>query len=720
MRPKSRGLVAAALLAAVALGPRGVGACGFSEEGPVYLNTANPDLPLARFAAGHLGVVGAWNADFRVVAYRVLADQALDDEERAGLTRAVREIHHATDARAIDPGAPVEAAPEVGEYVPDPTPWRDARAAALGSPGPAIANGWSTESAWTPNCLGDAFRSAAVALRERVAHYGERSDAVRAWVDAQDAVFSNCGTTPGRTPATLQDAAPIEQRRDRAYQIAAAHFYAGRYDEAERAFAAVAADADSPWSPIARYLVVRAITRAAQRGRPLPDPARLARAALQARALLADPQGAAVHDMTRRYEGWIDTLRDPAARLHALGAGLVGGHRGAAFADELRDYANLFAARGAPDPADPLTTWVAAPARDAALALYARSHQRQWLVAALQSPGDAGDPRLAPIIAAARALPRTDPAWTTAQYEQLRLRVARGERIHEEIVRASHELSDDDGPNARNLFRELALRAATDLDHFLSVSYGRAAGWSSEGSLVVAPTAAADGTVPTDLSPLAAAVLSQRVPVAVLVRAAASPTLPLPLRERLTAVALHRAAMLDDEPDFLAAAALVRRMSEAAQRPLRALAQATTRDGRRLALLRSLLDGGTVTVTTSMIDGEAAAGDLWVGRCGAAPPVAAAAWFVAPAERAALARERARQAALGDGPTWLANEAARLAARLPDEPAMAAVLAAAVRNTRNNGCDPRAPVHQASRAAFTALRRYFPRSAEARAARYWY
>ena len=51
---------------------------------------------------------------------------------------------------------------------------------------------------------------------------------------------------------------------------------------------------------------------------------------------------------------------------------------------------------------------------------------------------------------------------------------------------------------------------------------------------------------------------------------------------------------------------------------------------------------------------------------------------------------------------------------------MPALLAAAVQNTRNNGCDPGAPVHRASRAAFAALQRLFPRSPEARATRYWY
>jgi hypothetical protein len=740
-RSVARGLLGVALASSVSLRAGDLPACGGVLEGPVYINARNPDLPLSRYASGRVGVVGPWETSFRVVAYRLLAQGPLTEAETAAFVGFERSVHRGTDPRAIDPVVAVESAVEgsddarLGEYVPDADPWRVARAEALGSRGPDIPNGWSTDGAWTPNCLADSFRSAAAALRERVGHYGARSDAVRAWVDAQDAVFSNCGPTPGRAPIPLQAAAPEEQRRDRAYQIAAADFYAGRYDEAERGFTAIAADAGSPWSTLARYLALRTITRAAQRGRETPDPARLERAARATRALLADPSGAAVHDMTRRYGGWIDALRDPGARLHALGAELLQTGRADRLADDLHDYTLLYessaalAARRTPSEADPLTAWMAAPGepggaaspRDAALARFARGHQPQWLIAALQSPGDPRDRRLDPVIAAARAVPRSDVAFASAQYGQLRLRVERGERVHGEVVRTSHELSDADGPTARNLFRELALRAARDVDQFTSVAYGRPAGWSAEGSLVVPPTPGRDGTVAEDFSPLAAAVLSQRVPVEVLLSVARNPTLPLALRERVTGVALHRAALLGDETSFAAASALLPRMSEEAARPLRALAQGPTADARRFELVRSLLmGGGAWRVSTSMIDEEPTDSDPWASRCGEAPPAVVPAWFLSAAGRAALGRERARQAATGDAPTWLASEAARLAPRMIAEPRMPAVLAAAIANTRNNGCAPAAPVHRASRAAFQALHRLFPRSREARAARYWY
>ncbi len=241
MRSIARGLLGVALASSVSLRAADTVACGGSIEGPVYINTRNPDLPLSRFASGRVGVVGPWETSFRVVAYRLLAETPLSDAETTALVGFERSVHRMTDPRMIDPAVAVadpsgdRSDASLGAYLPDDEPWRAARRSSSGRAVRTSRTGGRPTGAWTPNCLGDAFRSAAVALRQRVAHYGPRSDAARAWVEAQDAVFSNCGPTPGRGPIALQAAAPEEQRRDRAYQIAAADFYAGRYDAAERA-----------------------------------------------------------------------------------------------------------------------------------------------------------------------------------------------------------------------------------------------------------------------------------------------------------------------------------------------------------------------------------------------------------------------------------------------------------------------------------------------------
>ena len=50
-------------------------------------------------------------------------------------------------------------------------------------------------------------------------------------------------------------------RQDRAYQIAAANFYTGNYDDAIAGFVAIGKDKASPWSRWGEYLAARAEVR---------------------------------------------------------------------------------------------------------------------------------------------------------------------------------------------------------------------------------------------------------------------------------------------------------------------------------------------------------------------------------------------------------------------------------------------------------------------------
>ena len=84
---------------------------------------------------------------------------------------------------------------------------------------------------------------------------------MREWVRAQDAVFANCQGDPLVLPDPAPPSADPLARADRAYQTAAAYFYATRYDEAAKRFQAIAADTTSPWRPYGRYLAARALIR---------------------------------------------------------------------------------------------------------------------------------------------------------------------------------------------------------------------------------------------------------------------------------------------------------------------------------------------------------------------------------------------------------------------------------------------------------------------------
>src|SRR5439155_16020469 len=108
----------------------------------------------------------------------------------------------------------------------------------------------------------DAFDNAVATLNERIKRFGAESTQVRDWIVAQDIVFSNCGA--GRKiPETPQPDQDALIRADRAYQIAAANFYAGSFDEARQQFDAIAHDRNSPWHVLAAYLAARASLRKA-------------------------------------------------------------------------------------------------------------------------------------------------------------------------------------------------------------------------------------------------------------------------------------------------------------------------------------------------------------------------------------------------------------------------------------------------------------------------
>src|SRR5207248_5932010 len=110
------------------------------------------------------------------------------------------------------------------------------------------------------NCQEDAFDNAVATLIERIKRFGADSAQVRDWIAAQDIVFSNCkaGRQIPETPRPDQDELI---RADRAYQIAAADFYAGNFDEARQQFDAIARDHSSPWHDKAPYLAARSLLR---------------------------------------------------------------------------------------------------------------------------------------------------------------------------------------------------------------------------------------------------------------------------------------------------------------------------------------------------------------------------------------------------------------------------------------------------------------------------
>jgi hypothetical protein len=146
------------------------------------------------------------------------------------------------------------------------------------------------------NCADDGFRNAARTLQARITQYGRSNSEVREWARAQVAVFRNCSEETLVVPEPTGPAADSGIRADRAYQTAAAYFYAMQYDEAARRFQAIASDRSSPWRPYGRYLAARARIRRATLAADDQEAMRLFTSAeADLNATLDDPDAVAMH-----------------------------------------------------------------------------------------------------------------------------------------------------------------------------------------------------------------------------------------------------------------------------------------------------------------------------------------------------------------------------------------------------------------------------------------
>lgn len=239
-------------------------ACGPFDIDAVFTYKLHPDLPLSLYASGEIGIVQPTYArSYLVVAYRYLAGKPLSAIDQA---QAIAFWQKRLSQTSMDTPA-------------DAKTWFAARDKVLGKNKdneffdvyrtPNFADYYGSYL----NCPPDAFRTATNTLTERQAKNPDK-----AWladfVKNQDAVFCHCrspiydykNNKPGAEPAFPKPApadAPVWVKQDRAYQIAAANFYAEKLDQALKDFSAIYLDDNSPWQKIAGYMRVRCLIRKA-------------------------------------------------------------------------------------------------------------------------------------------------------------------------------------------------------------------------------------------------------------------------------------------------------------------------------------------------------------------------------------------------------------------------------------------------------------------------
>ncbi|MEA3038673.1 MAG: hypothetical protein QOE79_1186 [Sphingomonadales bacterium] len=315
-----------------------------------------------------------------------------------------------------------------------------------------------------PNCFPDAFDSASATLKARIARYGAKSAAVKAWLATQDAVFDACANPAAALPP-LTAHEPQWLAKDRAYQEAAFALYNFRNAEAAERFGAIARDSASPWRGRGLYLRARALFREAL---ARPGARTLADADSAVATLAAAPPGTYGRDEAADMKSALDYREHPAALLQRLDRELGERTLSEYAATGLVDYLSLArSAEHRPDAADWMLTLRAEPAKkDAALAhsraRWSASRDPAWLVAAL-SFADPGSEAAGALLADADAVPRGDPAWLTVQYHRLRLTL--GGADADQLRRRLDSILADPALTAYewNLFSAMRTEVAADL-----------------------------------------------------------------------------------------------------------------------------------------------------------------------------------------------------------------------------------------------------------------
>jgi hypothetical protein len=613
------------------------------------------------------------------------------------------------------------------------------------------------------NCLDDAFASAIRTGQARVSHYnGAASPQVREWARAQDAVFANCKGEPLVLPEPAPSTADPLARADRAYQTAAAYFYATKYDEAATRFRAIAADTTSPWRPYGGYLAARALIRSGTIPQKLA-PAPLAAAENELRRVLEDPGAASLHASARGLLDFVEAHIHPAERLRVISTVLTGS--GGVTAQHITDYQSLMdrflgdtteydydaiAERNAIVASSEMNDWILAMqgsgsgAVDRAIAQWKRGHAVPWLVAALwKMPADHQD---APaILAAAAALDRSSPAFPTVAFLRVRHLARRGDVAQARALLAALPITPQPGfePETLNLLAAERLMLATTLADAMRNAPRTIVSEYIDGGMLTVPSTK---TVPV-FDADAEVLFSQRLPLSALVAASTSTVLPARLRQRVAGAALVRALMLKRYPEATEAATALHELAPSLQADLDRFKSATTPGDRHIAGLFLLLrvPGLRASVQGVEDDQSLRSNDppktfdhlfrrnwwcsfepkgpertapntqlLSLLYQGEVPPPS----FLSADERAALDRELVALAAIGAAPTYLAREAVKWAVARPTDQDAAEALAHAVEGTRW-GCTDQA-TSAASRAAFQTLHKLFPKSEWARKTKYWY
>jgi hypothetical protein len=755
LKQSPRAIVALALITAVLmLLPPRTNACGPFFTDAIFVYTKHPDFPLEQFAKGKLGVVSpTWARSYLVVAYRNLAGAPLSQTEAQDVKSLWDErLNLSSDSGSEDWSKQ----------------WNEARAKVSGTQ-PVQFDIYRNREKPNEyesflNCQQDALKNAEALLNERITKFGADSPQVHDWLAAQDMVFLNCHEGQHIPQPAAADAEQLV-RADRAYQIAAANFYATNYDAATQQFDAIAKEKNSPYRIIAPYLAARAMLRKGSFAeKPEDKSAALTDAENRFNAILKDNSLARAHEIAARLLNLTKLRLHPEAKLHEFAHTIAKQDASKNFKQGVWDYTVLMDgflgddSEGEQSPkkpvpeslkSDDLTDWIVTM-QESADAASAHSLQRweqsksvAWLVAAMTN-AKGNEPKATDLITAAGQVEHSSAGFPSLAFHTARLLKEAGRsdaaRAYLDSVLTNDRRYLD--ASAANQLMAARMMLAQNLDQFLQNAQRKPAGFSDDNDGREIPEdekeAAETAKDHENLFDLDAAnIFNKAMPAAIMKDAARSNVLAPNLKRDAAQAAFMRAALIDDRESALQAALILEGFYPELKEFLAAYQRATTPEARRFATafialkfpgLRPFVSTGVGRMST-LSEMDSYRDNYW---CAEPPPPLGGApsedeptkpkpvgvpEFLKPLQPT-TARQFAALQALGTAPNFLCKTAIDWTEKNPNDPRSPEALHLAVRSTRY-GCTDK-ETGRLSKAAFDLLHRRYPNTKWANATKYWF
>ncbi len=735
-------------------------ACGPFTLDPIFTFTVHPEFPLEKFASGDIGVVQpSYARSYLYVAYRYLVGETLNLAEQKALKSLWEDR---LDLRSTsNDEEPAKA-------------WLSARQKVSGAgavPTISVYRNREKPNEYESylNCQKDAFDNAATTLDSRIKQFGAAGPSVSEWLAAQDQVFANCSEGKHIPAEAPSNAEPIV-RADRSYQVAAAHFYAGDFDDAKQIFESISRDSSSPWQSLAPYLVARTLIRKASLGAAEGKREALTAAEKQLRRILRDSHETTLRANAERLLNLVRVRLYPQAKVHELAMSLLEQKQNERLKQNLWDYTILldgFLGDETTEPkseipqelrADDLTDWLITfqSAKPEALShsveMWQTKSSLPWLVASL-SKVDADHPKANDLLAAATKIGPDSPAFATAVFYSVRLEMLAGKTDSarsrlDELLRKDRERLN---VSSLNLMLAERLSLARDLNDLLSLVQRMPAGfsWNDDGREIPAEQSeiseenkALVGKPFFDID--GAEVLNGKLPLSLLKQAASSKVLPNHLRRDVAQAAWLRAVLLGDTATADELVPIVKALIPEAGDLLNDYLSRHGPQAKHFSAIylwlkfpgfEPVVDSGSGR-QTALNEQDTYRDNWWCSasiayasetgtdqeksespfmgslRHPPSPP------FLTQSERATSTKELAALKALGAAPNYICREVLQWATTNPDDPRIPEALHIAVRTTRYGCTDKESG--KWSKAAYDQLHKRYPNSTWAKRTPYWF